>query len=421
MNIRYYNYQDMLLISQEPYAFQEMPESSASEFAGRIYALTKMDPGKSRKCFCVTSPSQLFLKEESLGLILESNSNELYPQWLNHAINERRVMSLNTNYPGWERSFEETKRENSKKIVSLAGLGDVGGILCSGLRLLGAGTISEIKIYDRDPNKIRRWELECNSILPSEDNLGYPEVTGTTEEDIFNCDLFAFCVSVGVPAIGKEDVDVRLAQLKGNAAVVSHYARLARTRSFKGQFAVVSDPVDMLCKAAFIASNKDGNGTMDFMGLAPEQIKGYGLGVMYARAAYYSRDLNIYEDFLKEGRAFGPHGQGLVIANSIENYDGEASAYLTKKASESNLEVRAAGFKPYIAPALSSGSLSLLSSLRGSWHYSSNFLGGVYLGCRNRNLETGIEMETYIMPPALYKNIRDTYNYLDNYSENLEV
>lgn len=420
MDIRYYNYKGTLIISQEPYDFPEIPESSAAIIAGRIYALTKMDPVKSRKSFCVTSPSMLFLKEERLELILENKEHELLPQWLNNAINERRVTSLNTNYPGWEQFPKETPIL-SKKIVSLAGMGDVGGILCSGLRLLGAGSISKIKIYDRDPKKIRRWELECNSILPSEDNIGYPEVTGTSEEDIFNCDLFAFCVSVGVPAIGKEDVDVRLAQLKGNTAVVSHYAKLARARGFKGQFAVVSDPVDMLCKAALVESNKDENGILDFKGLAPEQIKGYGLGVMYARAAYYSRDLKIYDDFLREGRAFGPHGQGLIIANGIENYDEEASAYLTKKASESNLEVRSAGFKPYIAPALSSGSLSLLSSIKGNWHFSSNFLGGVYLGCRNRILEAGIEIETYSMPDALYKNIRDTYNYLNNYYENLEV
>ncbi|MHC1721361.1 MAG: lactate dehydrogenase [Clostridiaceae bacterium] len=420
MNIRYYNSKGTLLISKEPYDFNEIPESAASGFTGRIYALTKMNPAKSRKNFCVTSPSMLFLKEEVLELILEKKEHEVLPQWLIAAINERRVISHNTNYPGWEK-IPHDNAEPSKKLVSLAGMGDVGGILCSGLRLLGADSISKIKIYDKDPNKIRRWELECNSILPSDENAGYPEVTGTSEEDIFNCDIFAFCVSVGVPAIGKEDVDVRLAQLKGNAAIVSHYARLARNCGYKGQFAVVSDPVDMLCKAAFVASNKDENGLQDFKGLAPEQIKGYGLGVMYARAAYYSRDLKIYNDFLREGRAFGPHGQGLVIANSIENYDEGSSAYLTKKASESNLEVRSAGFKPYIAPALSSGSLSLLSSIKGNWHYSSNFLGGVYLGCRNRMLETGTEIETYSMPDALYKNIKDTYNYLNNYSENLEV
>ena len=51
---------------------------------------------------------------------------------------------------------------------------------------------------------------------------------------------------------------------------------------------MVSDPVDPLCKAAFLASSKNEQGELDYMGLAPEQVKGYGLGVMNARALFYA-------------------------------------------------------------------------------------------------------------------------------------
>ena len=103
----------------------------------------------------------------------------------------------------------------------------------------------------------------------------------------------------------------------------------------------MSDPVDALARAAWQASNTDENGNFDGKGLRPEQVQGYGLGVMNARAAYYAkRQPELFGDFLTEGRAFGPHGQDLVIANSIANYDDERSRALTKLAVTANMEMR---------------------------------------------------------------------------------
>jgi len=420
MIINCYRHKGQILISDEEYSFEKINEKAIDgSGVSMIYALNAIDPGKSRRSFCVTSPSQLFIKEENQELFRKKETEMAFPSWITEAINERRVVSLNTAYPNWEDVL--AKSSGGKKVISIAGLGDVGGILCSGLRLLGNPDISQIKIYDRDEEKLIRWELECNAILPPENNLEFPHIIRTTESDIFNCDVFVFTVSIGVPDIGKEDEDVRLVQLSGNSAIIAHYAREARKSGFKGLFAVVSDPVDLLCNVAFMASNKNEQGQTDYLGLAPEQIKGYGLGVMYARAALYSRDIDKYDMFLKEGRAFGPHGQGLLIANSIENYDEGESLYLTDKAATSNREVRAAGFKPYIAPALSSGSLSILATIRGGWHYSANFLGGVYFGCRNREFASGTEIETYQLPQALYKRIADTYQYLEDNVQSLEV
>lgn len=63
---------------------------------------------------------------------------------------------------------------------------------------------------------------------------------------------------------------------------------MARDKDFKGVFAVVSDPVDLLCKAVYDISNKNDMGAFDYDGLLPEQIEGFGLGVMYARAKYFA-------------------------------------------------------------------------------------------------------------------------------------
>ena len=116
--------------------------------------------------------------------------------------------------------------------------------------------------------------------------------------------------------------------------------------------------------------------------------------------------------FLTEGRAFGPHGADLVIANSIEHYDEELSLELTKKTVEANLEVRGLGFKPYLAPAISSAAISLLLMMRGEWHYSSNFLGGVWIGSRNRTTEIGLEIEQLALPEPLYQRIQKAFDNL---------
>ena len=118
---------------------------------------------------------------------------------------------------------------------------------------------------------------------------------------------------------------------------------------------------------------------MDYQGLLTCQVRGFGLGVMNARAAYYARKDPRFASFLTEGRSFGPHGEDLVIANSIRNYDDALSRQLTEQAVRANLRMREMGFKPYAAPALSSGALSLLLCLRGQWHCSSTYLDGVFM------------------------------------------
>ncbi len=148
--------------------------------------------------------------------------------------------------------------------------------------------------------------------------------------------------------------------------------------------------------------------------LLPEQIQGYGLGVMNARAAYYAKKDVRFASFLTEGRAYGPHGADLVIANSIAQYDDALSRALTQLAVEANLRTRELGFKPYIAPAISSAAISLLLTLRGEWHYSSNFLGGIYMGCKNRSTPFGLETEILPLPEPLFARIRQA-------AENLEA
>lgn len=288
--------------------------------------------------------------------------------------------------------------------VNLIALGDVGGMVLTGLRLLGGDAVSRIGIYDLNDAMARRYEMEINQIrFP--DGRQLPEVRILDDDGIFDCDMLVFCASAGVPPVGAAaGTDVRMVQLEANGRLVSMYAEKAARQEFGGIFAVVSDPVDPLCKKAVEA------------GLDPLQVQGYGLGVMNGRAAYFAARDERFGRYLTEGRAFGPHGADLVIADSIEHYDDRLSAELTELTVNANMQVRADGFKPYIAPALSSGAISLLETVRGGWNYSSVYLGcggdGAFMGCRNRRTSEGIEIEDLPLAEALFARIIKAYDNL---------
>lgn len=306
---------------------------------------------------------------------------------------------------------------NSKKKVNILAMGDVGSTIMMGLKLLGGDQIESIGIFDFNEKVLKRYEMELNQINYPWDYDSMPEVRILDEKDLFDCDIFVFCASKAVPAITEANIDVRMVQYEANKLIISKYAKTARDIGFKGLFAVVSDPVDPLCNAAFDASNRNEDFELDFRGLKAEQIQGYGLGVMNSRAAYYAKKNHKYARFLEEGRAFGPHGKDLVIADSIKDYNDEVSKELTELAVLANLKTRELGFKPYIAPALSSGAISLLLTMRGHWHYSSVNIGGYYFGCKNRFTEEGVFVENLELPEKLFKRIKWAYDELKNIAD----
>ena len=296
----------------------------------------------------------------------------------------------------------DADRVKAANRVNLLALGDVGGTVLMGLRLLGGEAVWQIGIYDLDPEMMRRYEMEINQIC-FPDGRTLPEVRMLEQDELFDCDMFVFCASKGVPPVGAAG-DVRMAQLEANSQLVGIYADMAVKAGFGGIFAVVSDPVDPLCKASVLS------------GLAPEQVQGYGLGVMNGRASYFAAKDQRFSQYLRDGRAFGPHGADLVIADSISAYDDELSAELTELTVRANMKVREDGFKPYIAPAMSSGAISLAATLRGEWNYSSVYLGkghsGAFLGCRNRRSSEGIIVEDLPLDERLFSRIRHAYDEL---------
>lgn len=300
----------------------------------------------------------------------------------------------------------------SKCRVTLLALGDVGSTLLMGLRLMGGDVIGSIGICDVRPGVSDRWEFELNQIQ-SPDGAALPPVDIIAPEQLFDGDVFLFCASRMIPDTSVTAGDVRMAQYGLNRELVGHYARMAREKQYRGLFVVVSDPVDPLCRWALRESNKNQRGDYDGQGLSPEQIRGFGLGVMHARALYFARRDPRFASYLTEGRAFGPHGEDLVLANSLTHYDDALSRELTEKVAHANLEMRKLGFKPYVAPALSSGALTLLALLRRRWHYASLYDGRVFMGRRSRLTDTGAETENVPLPEALEKRLAETRAKLD--------
>ena len=292
--------------------------------------------------------------------------------------------------------------------MNLLAVGDVGSTLLTALKLLGGDCIERIGVCDLNEKAVSRWVAELGQVSWPWAYDALPDVVPAAQEDLFQCDVFLFAATKGVPPVGGGVRDVRMAQFGANRPLVERYARQAREAGFRGLFIVLSDPVDPLCKAAYLASNRGADGRWDGQGLRAEQIQGFGLGVMNARAAYFAKQDPRFRSFLADGRSFGPHGAGLVIANSLSHYDDSLSQELTELVSTANLRIRELGYKPYVAPAISSGAMQLLLTLRGEWHCASVCLGNVWFGVRNRFASAGLEIETASLPAALFDRLRAT-------------
>ncbi|MBQ0058735.1 MAG: lactate dehydrogenase [Lachnospiraceae bacterium] len=389
----------------------------AEEACSPLVFLTNRDPLTSRGVTAISQVGELF-EEEGIELLKPCKEDSLVSapnsdkdrETLSQLVSNDGAVLLNTAFGRCYDFLENVmnpKRDGYK--VTLVGLGDVGGTVLTGLKLLG-NDISEVAVFDPYEPMMARYEIELNQVLPIDDDRSMPVIKIADPDHLFDCDVFIFTASKGVPGLGTTVKDVRMAQYEANRGMLASYAAMARQAHFQGLFCQVSDPVDHLSRGIFLDSQKDQEGHMDFMGLMPEQVQGFGLGVMAARAAYYAKKNEIE---FEKGRVYGPHGQGLIAANSFdEDYNNEVSCHLTDLTRTANLKVRDLGFKPYIAPGLSSAAVSILRLMKGQVHYGAVPMGGTYFGCRSRFTSHGISLERENIKDDLMKRIHETYDML---------
>ncbi len=411
--MNYYKIEDKYCFSFNNYDYIKIEESEFEQESEEIYFLFNGEIGKDRNLSIIGNEKELNIEKESIRdlSLLNLNKEIKVSDFIKEEIRLRKVISVNMIY-----GLKYKKIKKISKKVNVLGLGDVGGTLAIGLRLLGKDVIKEIGIYDLSEDRMKRYEMELNQIVfPNDSDL--PEISIADSKDLFDCDVFVFTASKFVPKVGNEGKDVRMIQYQANKKIVGIYAKMARDFNFKGIFAVVSDPVDLLCNEVYYSSNRNKDGIFDNKGLLPNQVRGFGLGVMNGRANYYSKKMGI--DYEETGRVFGPHGEGLIVADNILNYNSVNSNILTKKVIEANLRVRDTGFKPYIAPALSSGALSIIETLKGNFNYSTVFIDGIYWGVRNKFINGAIEIERLEISDKLINKIEKSYNGLrKTYEEN---
>lgn len=386
--------------------FPSDAEPTDSLFSPLVF-LVDRDPLRSRGWFAVSSVEELY-EAENCSVLLPPPPREA-PEMLRSFVKEQGATVLNTAFAN-AFSFLAAEKKRAALRVTLVGLGDVGGTLLTALKLLGR-ELAEIRIFDPNESQCRRYEAELNQVL-NLDDTPMPRVTICPQETLFDCDLFLFTASRGVPAVGTEVKDVRMAQYERNRDMLSAYAKAARNAGFRGLFCQISDPVDQLARVVFLHSNRDEAGRFDAKGLLPEQIQGFGLGVMAARAEYYAAQMGIA---FSEGRVFGPHGNDLIVANHPIAYDESLSQTLTEAAVTANLRVRSLGFKPYIAPALSSAAISILRLVRGQTHYGAVPMGGAYFGCQSRMTTQGLSVVREALHPALYARIQAVQHSLEDF------
>ena len=410
----YYRYEETVFASLLPDLPLETADRPAAGTPGLF--LIDRDPVSGRSSFCVSDARHLTARTEDVSWLDPSRMGvpiPALPKRVQHTIDARLLRAVNIRHPRW-RDFARLpdKQPSGRRRVNLLAVGDVGGTLLTALKLLGGDCIERIGICDLNQKAVSRWAAEMGQVSWPWDYDALPEVEPVSDEDLFRCDVFLFAATRGVPPVGGGVRDVRMAQFSANRPLVEQYALQARQAGFRGLFIVLSDPVDPLCKAAYLASNQGEDGQWDGLGLRAEQIQGFGLGVMNARAAYYAKQDPRFRSFLTDGRSYGPHGQGLVIANSLTHYDDGLSRELTDLVTTANLRIRELGFKPYVAPAISSGAMQLLLTLRRSWHCSSVAVGDVWFGVRNRLTAAGLEIETTSLPAPLFDRLRETQTLL---------
>lgn len=134
---------------------------------------------------------------------------------------------------------------------------------------------------------------------------------------------------------------------------------------------------------------------------------------MAARARSCGQVLGIPQSSI---RVYGPHGAGLVAANDPGgDYDGALSAALTAATRDMNLRVRELGFKPYIAPGLSSAAISILRSC-GAGHFGAVPLGRAYFGCQSRMTPLGPQILREPLAGPLQDRIASAFRELEEFS-----
>ena len=132
--------------------------------ADALFYLMDRSAQNSRASFSPTCAGQLLADSENASAL---NSTAL-PQdetdaFLAECIAADKVRAINLNHPRFTELFTPAAPKRKARINILA-LGDVGGTMLTGLRLLGGDVVDSVGICDLSPAMSARSEIEANQI-----------------------------------------------------------------------------------------------------------------------------------------------------------------------------------------------------------------------------------------------------------------
>lgn len=252
----YYEKAGKLLASER----RDLPYLKAEPAPGTpICYLVEGDPVLGRGSFKVNCPGQLRAPH---GLeVLDASRLPDFPldAPLSAALEEGLLTAVNTGRAGWEQVLSQ-RAGTEKKRVNILAIGDVGSTLLTGLKLLGGDVISSIGICDLSDQITARWEFEMGQISLPWDYGAFPEVEVISLEKLFDCDVFVFVASRGIPpgglpGEGRAHGPVR--KQRRHCEAVRPHARRPTSRGCGARCPTQWDP---LAKTAYLESNRDENG-----------------------------------------------------------------------------------------------------------------------------------------------------------------
>jgi len=149
----YYKINEKFCFSIETLDYNEISKEVFEKTEDKIFFLKRMPLGSTKNSLLIQDVKELSIGKETIGKISLKNIEKSIEvnDFIEKKITEGKVVLINLSY-GLNFNDENPR----KKTVTILGLGDVGGTLLLGLRLLGKDIIEEIRLFDLNEDKIKR-------------------------------------------------------------------------------------------------------------------------------------------------------------------------------------------------------------------------------------------------------------------------
>jgi len=121
------------------------------------------------------------------------------PAKLAAAVAEGRVTAVNGGDPRWQEALTFTDKKAARRRLHLLAVGDVGGTVLTGLKLLGGDCLHTIGICDLNPATVARYTAEMSQVSLPWEYDALPDVVPVDMEHLFDCDVFLFAATAPSP------------------------------------------------------------------------------------------------------------------------------------------------------------------------------------------------------------------------------